>query len=72
MELNKIRQRLELAVNVEKPPTIEKALEQVSTRGVLWGACGLGLPGVDHLCRIRDAEDYRDVSAYRGRKESAP
>jgi hypothetical protein len=38
MELNKIKQRLELALRlVEKPPTLEEALEQVSTRGVLWG-----------------------------------
>ncbi len=38
MELNKIKQRLELALRpVEKPPTLEEVLEQVSTRGVLWG-----------------------------------
>jgi hypothetical protein len=38
MELNKIKQRLELALKpVEKPPTLEEVLEQVSRRGVLRG-----------------------------------
>jgi len=37
MELNKIRQRLELALKPAKPPTLEEVLEQVSTRGVLRG-----------------------------------
>ncbi len=38
MELNKIKQRLELALRpVEKPPTIEEVLEEVSTHGVLRG-----------------------------------
>jgi len=37
MELNKIRQRLELALKPAKPPTIEEVLEQVSTHGVLRG-----------------------------------
>ena len=38
MELNEIRQRLELALRlVEKPPTLEEVLEHVSTRGVLRG-----------------------------------
>jgi hypothetical protein len=38
MELNKIKQRLELALRpVEKPPTLEEVLEQVSTHGVLRG-----------------------------------
>ena len=36
---NEIKQRLELALrSVEKPPTIEESLEQVSTHGVLRGA----------------------------------
>jgi hypothetical protein len=36
---NEIKQRLELALRpVEKPPTIEESLEQVSTHGVLRGA----------------------------------
>jgi len=35
MELNKIKQRLELALrSVEKPPTLEEVLKQVSTHGV--------------------------------------
>ncbi len=39
MELNKIKQRLELALRpVEKPPTIEEVLKQVSTHGVLRGS----------------------------------
>jgi hypothetical protein len=38
MELNKIKQRLELALRpAEKPPTLEEVLEQVSRRGVLRG-----------------------------------
>jgi hypothetical protein len=38
MELNKIKQRLELALRpVEKPPSIEEVLEQVSRHGVLRG-----------------------------------
>jgi hypothetical protein len=38
MELNEIKQRLELALRpVEKPPTLEEVLEEVSTRGVLRG-----------------------------------
>ncbi|NAZ33061.1 MAG: hypothetical protein GU356_02010 [Pyrobaculum sp.] len=38
MELNEIKQRLELALRpVEKPPTLEEVLAQVSTRGVLRG-----------------------------------
>jgi hypothetical protein len=34
---NEIKQRLELALKPAKPPTLEEALEQVSTRGVLRG-----------------------------------
>jgi hypothetical protein len=37
MELNKIRQRPELALKPAKPPTLEEVLEQVSTSGVLRG-----------------------------------
>jgi hypothetical protein len=37
MELNKIKQRLELALKPAKPPTIEEVLEEVSTHGVLRG-----------------------------------
>jgi hypothetical protein len=37
MELNKIKQRLELALKPVKPPTLEEVLEQVSRRGVLRG-----------------------------------
>ena len=37
MELNKIRQRLEPALRPVEKPTLEEVLEQVSTRGVLWG-----------------------------------
>jgi hypothetical protein len=38
MDISEIKQRLELALRpVEKPPTIEEALEQVSTHGVLRG-----------------------------------
>jgi len=38
MDISEIKQRLELALRpVEKPPTIEEALEQVSAHGVLRG-----------------------------------
>ncbi|MFZ8808432.1 MAG: hypothetical protein ACO2PN_10045 [Pyrobaculum sp.] len=37
MELNKIKQCLELALRPAKPPTLEEVLKQVSTRGVLRG-----------------------------------
>jgi hypothetical protein len=46
MELNKIKQRLELALRlVEKPPSIEEVLEQVSSRGVLRGPVDWVFPG---------------------------
>ena len=35
--MNKIKQRLELALKPAKPPTLEEVLEEVSTRGVLRG-----------------------------------
>jgi hypothetical protein len=37
MDVNEVKQRLELALRLEKPPTLEEVLEQVSTRGVLRG-----------------------------------
>jgi hypothetical protein len=37
MELNKIKQRLELALRSAEPPTLEEALEEVSRHGVLRG-----------------------------------
>ncbi len=37
MELNKIKQRLELALRPAEPPTLEEVLEEVSTHGVLRG-----------------------------------
>jgi hypothetical protein len=46
MELNEIKQRLELALRlVERPPTLEEVLEQVSTRGVLRGPVDWVFPG---------------------------
>jgi len=38
MELNKIKQRLELALRPARPPTIEEVLERVSRHGVLRGS----------------------------------
>jgi hypothetical protein len=39
VDINKIKQRLELALRPAEPPSIEEALEQVSRRGVLrWPA----------------------------------
>jgi hypothetical protein len=37
MDISEIKQRLELALKPAKPPTLEEALEEVSTRGVLRG-----------------------------------
>jgi hypothetical protein len=37
MELNKIKQRLELALRPAEPPTLEEVLEEVSAHGVLRG-----------------------------------
>ncbi len=37
MDISEIKQRLELALRLEKSPTIEKVLEEVSRRGVLRG-----------------------------------
>jgi len=37
MDINEIKQRLELALRPAKEPTIEEVLEQVSTHGVLRG-----------------------------------
>ena len=46
MDINEIKQRLELALRpVEKPPTIEEVLEQVSTHGVLRGPVDWVFPG---------------------------
>jgi hypothetical protein len=46
MDINEIKQRLELALKpVEKPPTIEEVLEQVSTHGVLRGPVDWVFPG---------------------------
>jgi hypothetical protein len=44
MELNKIKQRLELALRPAEPPTLEEVLEQVSTHGVLRGLVDWVLP----------------------------
>jgi hypothetical protein len=46
MDMSEIKQRLELALRlVEKPPTLEEALEQVSTHGVLRGPVDRVFPG---------------------------
>ncbi len=46
MDRNKIKERLELALRpVEKPPTLEDVLEQVSRRGVLRGSVDWVFPG---------------------------
>jgi hypothetical protein len=45
MELNEIKQRLELALRPAEPPTIEEVLEQVSRRGVLRGPVDWVFPG---------------------------
>jgi hypothetical protein len=46
MDISEIKQRLELALRpVEKPPTLEEVLEQVSTHGVLRGPVDWVFPG---------------------------
>jgi hypothetical protein len=45
MELDKIKQRLELALRPAEPPTLEEVLEQVSRRGVLRGPVDWVFPG---------------------------
>ena len=45
MELNKIKQRLELALRSAEPPTLEEALEEVSRLGVLRGPVDWVFPG---------------------------
>jgi hypothetical protein len=42
---NEIKQRLELVLRLEKPPTLEEVLEQVSTHGVLRGPVDWVFPG---------------------------
>jgi hypothetical protein len=37
MDMNKIKERLELALRPAKPPTLEEVLEQVSRHGILRG-----------------------------------
>jgi hypothetical protein len=44
MELNKIKQHLELALRPAEKPTLEEVLEQVSTRGVLRGPVDWAFP----------------------------
>ena len=45
MDINKIKQRIELALrSVEKSPSIEEVLEEVSTHGVLRGPVDLVFP----------------------------
>jgi hypothetical protein len=45
MDISEIKQRLELALRLEKPPSIEEVLEQVSTHGVLRGPVDWVFPG---------------------------
>jgi hypothetical protein len=45
MDISEIKQRLELALNPAKPPTIEEMLEQVSAHGVLRGPVDRVFPG---------------------------
>jgi len=45
MDVDKIKERLELALRPAEPPTLEEVLEQVSTHGVLRGPVDWVLPG---------------------------
>jgi len=45
MDRNEIKERLELALRPAEPPTLEEALEEVSTRGVLRGPVDWVFPG---------------------------
>ncbi len=44
MDVNEVKQHLELALRPEKPPTPGEVLEEVSTRGVLRGPVDWGFP----------------------------
>jgi hypothetical protein len=59
MELNEIKQRLELALKPTEEPTLEEVLEQVSTRGVLRGPVDWIFPAwrlyVDYVVRKSSA-----------------
>lgn len=44
MDVNEVKQRLELALRLEKPPTLEEVFEHVSKRGVLRGPVDLVFP----------------------------
>jgi virulence-associated protein VagC len=69
MELNEIKQRLELALRPAKPPTLEEVLEQVSTHGVLRGPVDWVFPAwatyVDYATR-RITETFRLSEEERG------
>jgi hypothetical protein len=43
-KIEKIKERLELALRPVEPPTLEEVLEEVSTRGVLRGPVGWVFP----------------------------
>jgi len=62
MELNRIKQRLELALKPAKPPTLEEAIKQVSTLGVLRGPVDWVFPAwmlhVEHATQ-KIAETFR-------------
>jgi hypothetical protein len=75
MELNKIKQRLELALRLVEKPILEEVLEQVSTRGVLRGPVDWVFPAwmlyVEYAAeRIAEAfqlseEERRQLSDFR-------
>jgi len=45
MEVNEVKQRLQIALRPAEPPTLEEVLEEVSTRGVLRGPVDWVFPG---------------------------
>ena len=64
MDRNEIKERLELALRpVEKPPTLEEVLEQVSTRGVLRGPVDWVFPGWMLYVEYATQKIAEDVSA---------
>ena len=72
MDVDEIKQRLELALRPAEPPTIEEVLEQVSRGGVLRGPVDWVFPAWIAYIEFATQEIIKDVSAFGGKEDSAP
>jgi hypothetical protein len=72
MELNKIKQRLERALRLEKPPTPGEVLEQVSRRGVLRGPVDWVFPAWIAYIEFATQEIIKTFHLSEEDEESAP